>query len=81
MQRARRYFSDAISAAPRYFPEATENLAEVDERLAAAVPRHARGARTPAGAITAAFGYADPLERAGRLLALPGQVARRSGRA
>jgi Tfp pilus assembly protein PilF len=35
LERARQFFSDAISAAPRWFQEAQDNLAAVNERLAA----------------------------------------------
>jgi Flp pilus assembly protein TadD len=62
LERARQYFSEAISAAPRYFREAQENLAEVDERLTAAAAPGSPVARvTPAGANTPAFGHADPM--------------------
>ena len=63
LQRARRYFADAISAAPRYFPDARENLTEVDKRLAAAARESgAPAARiTPAGANTAVIGQVDPM--------------------
>lgn len=60
LQRARQYFSDAISAAPRYFPEAHANLAAVDERLAAA-PGAAVATAAPAAAGMPAHGHADPL--------------------
>ena len=62
LERARQYFSDAISAAPRYFREAQENLAEVDEQLTAANSPAAPVARVaPAEANATAFGHADPL--------------------
>ena len=51
LQRARQYFSDALSAAPRYFAEAQENLADIDARLAAELA---------AGTPTAAVGPAMP---------------------
>jgi Tfp pilus assembly protein PilF len=49
LERARQYFSDAISAAPRYFPQAHDNLADVDERISAN------------GKPAAVVGHADPL--------------------
>lgn len=81
LQRAQGYFADALRAAPRYFQEARENLAEDDVQLAAAAPLGAPGvpgapaARiTPAGANTAAIGWADP-ERAGGGVAVTGESA------
>ena len=62
LQRARQYFSDALSAAPRYFAEAQENLTDIDAKLAAA---QAAGtpiaSTTPGNAATLAAGHADPL--------------------
>ena len=63
LERARQYFSDAISAAPRYFREAQENLAEVDERLVASQKSGTPVALAiPAQAAAPAFGHADPLQ-------------------
>ena len=87
LQMARQHFNDAIGAAPRYFPEAQENLAEVDEQLAAATPPAAPMARVaPAGANAPAFGHADPLSvPVGAWLSQgksrPGSMARRQGTA
>lgn len=62
LQRARQFFSDAISAAPRFFQEAQDNLSEVDERLKTAPPS---GTAVAQAATTqpqpAAFGHPDPL--------------------
>lgn len=57
LQRARQYFSDAISAAPRYFREAHDNLAEVDERLIAS-----RATGTPVALNAPAVTHTDPLQ-------------------
>ena len=63
LERARQYFSDAISAAPRYFREAQENLAEVDERLVAAQKSATPVAGAlPAQAAAPELGHADPLQ-------------------
>lgn len=63
LQGARQYFSDAISAAPRYFQEAHENLAEVDERLAGSQAAGTPVASAAPGTNPApAAGHTDPMQ-------------------
>lgn len=63
LERARQYFSDAVTAAPRYFREAQENLAEVDERLVASQASGTPVARTaPTQGAAPPFGHANPLQ-------------------
>jgi Tfp pilus assembly protein PilF len=55
LERARQFFSDAISAAPRWFQEAQDNLAAVNERLAAS--------EAPGSPLASAATAGDPASR------------------
>ena len=62
LQLARQYFSDAISAAPRFYQEAQDNLAEVDERLKkAAAPGTAVAQAATVQEAAAGIGHTDPM--------------------
>jgi tetratricopeptide (TPR) repeat protein len=61
LERARQLFSDAISAAPRWFQEAQDNLAAVNERLLASKASGSPLASTVAGGDPASRVHADPL--------------------
>jgi Tfp pilus assembly protein PilF len=61
LERARQLFGDAISAAPRWFQEAQDNLAAVNERLVTSKASGSPLASTPAGGDPARRVPADPL--------------------